>query len=266
MWHCSYGLRLRHNAVSLLTKRKGNKMYKLVSILILATFNLFSQEISFNKNSLGYYFNQPYFPEYDSIMVYNNGSNLLVIDSIYSKNEYGYKLNLDSIYSDKFFYVFIGLDSLYITIEPNDSVELFFSYPDFCPICKNSLDINAFSDTLVFYSNSVSNNYSYIIVEGDGSTDVEEDDLLLNSFILYQNYPNPFNPSTNISYQLKENGFVNLKVYNFIGETVAELVNQRQAQGNYSIAFNAANLPSGIYLYKLQTDNFSDVKKMILLR
>lgn len=86
------------------------------------------------------------------------------------------------------------------------------------------------------------------------------------SYNLKQNYPNPFNPSTNISYQLKEDGFVNLKVYNSIGETVAELVNQRQEQGNYSIEFDASNLPSGIFLYKIQTNNFTDVKKMILLR
>ena len=86
------------------------------------------------------------------------------------------------------------------------------------------------------------------------------------SYNLKQNYPNPFNPSTKISYQLKEDGFVNLKVYNSIGETVTELVNQRQEQGNYSIEFNASNLPSGIYLYKIQTNNFTDVKKMILLR
>jgi len=83
---------------------------------------------------------------------------------------------------------------------------------------------------------------------------------------LSQNYPNPFNPSTNISYQLKEDGFVNLTIYNSIGESISELVNQRQEQGNYSIEFNASNLPSGIYFYSIQTENFTDTKKMILLR
>ena len=83
---------------------------------------------------------------------------------------------------------------------------------------------------------------------------------------LYQNYPNPFNPSTIINYQLQKDGFVNLRIYNSIGETVTELVNQQQEQGNYSIEFNAVNLPSGIYFYKISTDKFTDVKKMILLR
>lgn len=83
---------------------------------------------------------------------------------------------------------------------------------------------------------------------------------------LSQNYPNPFNPSTIISCQLKEASFVNLTVYNSIGESVAELVNQRKEQGKYSIDFDASYLPSGIYFYKIQTDKFSDVKKRILLR
>jgi hypothetical protein len=65
---------------------------------------------------------------------------------------------------------------------------------------------------------------------------------------------------------LKEDGFVNLTIYNSIGESISELINQRQEQGNYSVEFNASNLVSGIYFYKLQTDNFTDVKKMILLR
>ncbi len=93
-------------------------------------------------------------------------------------------------------------------------------------------------------------------------------DFSLNNtnYKLSQNYPNPFNPNTILSYQLKENCFVNLTVYNSIGESVIQLVNQQQDQGNHSIEFNAANLPSGIYYYKLQTDKYSDVKKMILLR
>lgn len=83
---------------------------------------------------------------------------------------------------------------------------------------------------------------------------------------LSQNYPNPFNPSTNITYQLKEGGFVNLTIYNSVGESITELVNQRQEEGNYSIVFNASNLPSGIYFYRIKTEKFTETKKMILLR
>jgi len=88
----------------------------------------------------------------------------------------------------------------------------------------------------------------------------------INEYALNSNYPNPFNPTTQISYQIPENSFVNLVVYNALGQKVAELVNQNQSVGQYSVKFDASNLPSGIYIYKLQTDNFSDVKKMLLTK
>jgi len=87
-----------------------------------------------------------------------------------------------------------------------------------------------------------------------------------NKFELFQNYPNPFNPSTQISYQLPENSFVNLVVYNSLGQKVEELVNQEQTSGKYSVKFDASNLPSGVYIYKLQAGEFSSVKKMLLTK
>jgi hypothetical protein len=83
---------------------------------------------------------------------------------------------------------------------------------------------------------------------------------------LYQNYPNPFNPVTNIEYSLPVESFVQLKVYNAIGNEVATLVNEEQAAGDYKVDFKAVGLPSGIYFYKLQNTNFIQTKKMILLR
>jgi len=85
-------------------------------------------------------------------------------------------------------------------------------------------------------------------------------------FELSSNYPNPFNPTTQISYQLPENSFVNLVVYNTIEQKVAELVNPEQTTGKYTIKFDASNLPSGVYIYKLQAGEFSDVKKMLLTK
>jgi|GEM_PF-6883381 len=88
----------------------------------------------------------------------------------------------------------------------------------------------------------------------------------IDDFALESNYPNPFNPTTQISYQLPENSFVNLVVYNVIGQKVAELVNQEQTSGKYTVKFDASNLPSGVYIYKLQAGEFSDVKKMLLTK
>ena len=85
-------------------------------------------------------------------------------------------------------------------------------------------------------------------------------------FRLYQNYPNPFNPVTTIEYSLPVESFVQLKVYNAIGNEVATLVNEEQAAGDYKVDFNAVELPSGIYFYKLQNTNFIQTKKMIFLK
>jgi hypothetical protein len=86
------------------------------------------------------------------------------------------------------------------------------------------------------------------------------------SFELKQNYPNPFNPSTNITYQLPQNSFVSLKIYNILGKEVSTLVNEEKSAGTYSINFNASKLASGIYFYVMQANNFHQVNKMMLLK
>lgn len=86
------------------------------------------------------------------------------------------------------------------------------------------------------------------------------------SFNLNQNYPNPFNPSTKISYSISKAGLVTLKVYNILGQEVKTLVNNYQNPGSYKVNFNASSLPSGIYLYRIISGNFVQVKKMILLK
>ncbi|MCX6163997.1 MAG: aryl-sulfate sulfotransferase, partial [Ignavibacteriae bacterium] len=85
-------------------------------------------------------------------------------------------------------------------------------------------------------------------------------------FKLYQNYPNPFNPSTNIKYQISNSHFVILKVYNMLGKEVATLVNEFQQAGTYEVIFSGEQLPSGIYFNKLASGDFTDVKKMVLVK
>lgn len=85
-------------------------------------------------------------------------------------------------------------------------------------------------------------------------------------FVLYQNYPNPFNPGTTIEYSLPQSSFTALKVYGILGETVAVLVSEELSAGHYSITWNAASLPSGIYYYRLETMGLSKTKKLILLK
>ncbi|MCZ7615307.1 MAG: C25 family cysteine peptidase [Ignavibacteriaceae bacterium] len=85
-------------------------------------------------------------------------------------------------------------------------------------------------------------------------------------YSLEQNYPNPFNPSTTIKYSLSEDGFVKLSVYNLLGEEVTTLVNTEQKSGRYEVNFDASKLASGIYMYRLESNNFLSIKKMILIK
>jgi hypothetical protein len=86
------------------------------------------------------------------------------------------------------------------------------------------------------------------------------------SYKLEQNYPNPFNPTTTIRYQIPKDGMVTLKVYDLLGAEVVTLVSEELVSGKYEVNFNASRLASGVYLYKLQADEFISVKKMILLK
>ncbi len=97
-------------------------------------------------------------------------------------------------------------------------------------------------------------------------TDVANEESLPNNFSLKQNYPNPFNPSTNISFSIPKEGFTRLKIYNIAGEEVSTLINQQLFAGEYNITFNSTGLPSGIYFYRLTTKEYSETKKMILLK
>ncbi len=90
--------------------------------------------------------------------------------------------------------------------------------------------------------------------------------LLPQVYTLEQNFPNPFNPTTVIRYQLPIINFITLKVYDVLGKELKTLVNERQQAGTCSIRFNAANLPSGVYFYRLQAGSFTQTKKLVLLK
>jgi hypothetical protein len=93
-----------------------------------------------------------------------------------------------------------------------------------------------------------------------------EKSTVADNFILQQNYPNPFNPTTTIRYQLPRSGFVQLIVYNALGQEVIALVNEYKSKGNYLINFNAEILPSGVYLYSLRVNDFVQTHKMALVK
>jgi hypothetical protein len=95
---------------------------------------------------------------------------------------------------------------------------------------------------------------------------VEPSNAVVDKFALHQNFPNPFNPSTQITYDLAAGTNVSLQVFDLLGREVATLVNGAQSAGHYEVNFEAKGLPSGMYFYRLETSQFSDMKKMMLLK
>ncbi|MGE5848119.1 MAG: T9SS type A sorting domain-containing protein [Ignavibacteria bacterium] len=104
-------------------------------------------------------------------------------------------------------------------------------------------------------------NYGLII------TDIsDEPEIIPIVYKLNQNYPNPFNPSTIINYQIPEESFVALKIYDVLGNEILTLVNEEKIAGSYKVSFDAGKLASGVYIYQLKAGTYVDTKKMILLR
>lgn len=114
---------------------------------------------------------------------------------------------------------------------------------------------------------NLSESYAFDITANSTFTSVEDNSDIID-YKLVQNYPNPFNPSTNILYTINPTGesteYVSLKVFDILGREVASLVDEYQKAGNYSVIFNSNNLTSGIYFYELKTENYYQIKKMIL--
>jgi len=118
----------------------------------------------------------------------------------------------------------------------------------------------------------LSGNYYYRLKQIDNDGTYEYSNVVSvevgvpNNFYLSQNYPNPFNPETRIDFTLPEKQLISLRIYNTLGELVGELVNEEREAGSYSVTFDASRLPSGVYIYRLQTSSFAANKKMTFLK
>lgn len=109
-------------------------------------------------------------------------------------------------------------------------------------------------------------NSSPVQVFKKGEVSVRRGTEMVDGFALSQNYPNPFNPTTTINYTIPEAAFVTFKVYDLLGREVATLVNGVQSAGDQSVTFNAANLPSGVYMYVMEADGYRFANKMMLMK
>lgn len=122
----------------------------------------------------------------------------------------------------------------------------------------------AVNNVLDLSGNLISGNHN--TAEYTGQPNSIENEQMPTEFLLSQNYPNPFNPSTKISWQSPIGSHQTLKVYDVLGNEVAVLVDEFKPAGSYEIEFNSDNLASGVYIYRLQTAEFTETKKMVLLR
>ncbi|NJD22371.1 MAG: T9SS type A sorting domain-containing protein, partial [Melioribacter sp.] len=98
------------------------------------------------------------------------------------------------------------------------------------------------------------------------ATAVEKEEAIPTQYVMYQNYPNPFNPTTNIKFALPNSGHVKLTIYDALGREVETLVNNELVAGTHTIEWTARNMASGVYLYRIEADNFVKVNKMLLVK
>ncbi|MHB9011268.1 MAG: T9SS type A sorting domain-containing protein [Ignavibacteriaceae bacterium] len=131
-------------------------------------------------------------------------------------------------------------------------------------------DLNWFPAQKAIWQKNKASIMAHILSEDTSTINITsvklENNQTPTNFTLSQNYPNPFNPSTEIKYSIPQSGLVTLKVYNLLGQEVATLVNQEQRSGNYLVNFDALKLASGVYMYRMQSGNFSLTKKMVLVK
>lgn len=118
-----------------------------------------------------------------------------------------------------------------------------------------------------YSSNGDKENVGYVEFYSYPLTSVEDEPIEeISEYGLDQNYPNPFNPSTTINYQVKEAGLVKLTVFNLLGQAVQTLVNEQKVNGAYSATFDASALSSGFYFYRLEVNDFTSTKRMMLIK
>ena len=138
-----------------------------------------------------------------------------------------------------------GTQSQYIQFNPN------------CSSCIAHFTLEIMSNNYPFWSDT----FAIDIVSG-----IQQGEPIVKEFKLKQNYPNPFNPTTTISYDLPLPSHVLLQVYDMQGREVTRLVNEKLNAGSHTTYWNAAGFASGVYLYRLQAGNYTETKKLILLK
>ena len=141
---------------------------------------------------------------------------------------------------------------------------------------NNWILLNSGTNQNLNYIYFMNNNTGYVVgdqgiilktTDGGGNVWINQNfEQIPNEYYLFQNYPNPFNPITTIKYALPKNEFVKLVLFDILGREIQTLVNEKQSAGTYETTFNASQYPSGVYFYNLTTEEFSETKKMLMIK
>ena len=201
-----------------------------------------------------------------------------IIDA-YRSNHLGFKILSDNPTSVNVFEYYDGYyeDTSYYNWLTNSNIDTFFTTQLDDPVIIAGIPSQSFylGDSLIFFEaiafgeteNDMMTSMEAAIAKYAELTSVYYDNSYkVSDFSLAQNFPNPFNPTTKISFSLPSRQNVILKVFNSIGQEVAELVNRELFPGKYTVDFNASSLSSGVYFYKISAGDFSLTKKMLLLK
>jgi len=162
-------------------------------------------------------------------------------------------------------------DSLLIYQFPVDNDSLIRNYIDTSGILILST-IGEFSGEVLVNvivtddSNSIAIDSVLVQVYKSTGINNSSNPLTPNEYMLYQSYPNPFNPSTKIKYTLPKAEKVKIEVFNLLGQRIETLINKQRPSGSHEVEFTSKDLPSGVYLYRIEAGEYQEVKKMILMK
>ena len=168
-----------------------------------------------------------------------------------------FSVRLDSLAGLNSDSVFVPAEGMRIAIEPTWHDRDFSSYQGNLAMSKNNND-NAYLTPSVW-------SHTYV-GKYDGDILSTEEDIVASTFALERNYPNPFNPTTTIQYSLGLAGPTKLMIYDVLGRELVKLVDEYRPAGAHKVTWNASNMPSGVYFYRLESANFTRTQKMILMK
>ena len=203
--------------------------------------------------------------------VYGQDLNYFFQEWIYGENEPTYSVGWSKS--------LVSGDIFDVTININQSVNTNPSY--FTMPVQIKLNTSLGDTTVTLFNNAQTQNFQFQVIGNPTSIVFDPDNWILKNntvvtkvddlsfpvqFSLKQNYPNPFNPLTTIEFNLPQNGFVTLKVFDVLGKAVITLVNGQVEAGKHKVDFDATGLNSGVYFYKIESGNYTETKKLILLK